>query len=286
MRLNQTEPSGGPRLGVLVVFVALAIVLMTIWYREGERGPIHRLRLGVQAATAPVSAGGEFLTRPARGLFAWATDLGVSRSQLEQLRSQNERLRTRVAELEEARLENERLRRLVKLAKAGGVTSRAARVIGRPTNSWEGIITIDLGTADGITAGMPVIGPRGLLGQTVEAAPSSSRVRLITDQRSGVAAMIQRNRSVGIVKGTLEGRLVLDFVSKETTVKAGDVVITSGLGGVYPKGIVIGEVSAVDRDSNALYQRIRVEPAGDIVGLEEVLVLVEEPEQPTLEGGE
>lgn len=285
MRLNQTEPSG-PRLGVLVVFVALSIVLMTVWFREGERGPLHRVRVGVQTVFSPVSAAGEFATRPVRGLFAWASDLGVSRSQLEQLRAQNESLRTRVAELEEAKLENERLRKLVRLTKAGGVKSKAARVIGRPTNSWEGIITIDLGTKDGVSVGMPVAGPRGLLGQTVEVGPSTARVRLITDQRSGVAAMVQRSRAVGIVKGTIEGRLDLDFVSRETTVKAGDVVITSGLGGVYPKGIVIGEVAEVDRTSNQLYQRIRVEPSGDISGLEEVIVLVGEPKQPAVEGGE
>lgn len=285
MRLNQTEPTG-PRLGVLVVFVALAVVLMTVWFRESETGPLHRVRLGVQAATAPVSAAGEFVTRPVRGLFSWASDLGVSRSQLEQLRSQNESLRTRVAQLEEARQENIRLRALLKLAKSGGVQSKAARVIGRPTNSWEGIITIDLGSKDGITVGMPVVGPRGLLGQTVEVASGSARVRLITDQRSGVAAMVQRNRAVGILKGTIEGRLDLDFISRETTVKPGDVVITSGLGGVYPKGIVIGEVAEVDKASNTLYQSIRVEPSGDISGLEEVLVLIGEPKQPSVEGGE
>jgi rod shape-determining protein MreC len=269
-----------------VLFIVLSIILMTVWFRESETGLLHRVRTGVHAVAAPLSATGEFATRPVRGAVAWVGDLGVSRSQLEQLREQNVRLRARVAELEEARLENVRLRGLVRLSQARELESVAARVIGRPTNSWEGVVTIDRGASDGVTAGMPVIGPQGLLGQIVDVAPASSRVRLITDQRSGVAAMIQRSRAAGILHGSIGGSLSMDFVSMETTVRAGDIVITSGLGGVYPKGLVIGEVSEVERAPGLLYQRIEVQPEGDIGGLEEVLVLIGETQATTPEGGE
>ncbi len=285
MKIQKTE-TPGPRPGWLILFVALSIVLITAWYREGSTGPLHRVKIGMQAATAPVQAGGELLTRPVRGLFAWAGDLGVTRSQLEELRKQNQSLRVRVAELEEARLENERLRALVDLPMAGELKSAAAHVIGRPSNSWDGVIVIDRGSADGIRSGMPVIGPQGLLGQTVTVAPGSSKVRLITDQRSGVAAMIQRTRAEGVVRGNLDGRLTLDFVSMDTPVKEGDVVITSGIGGVYPKGLPIGEVSEVKREPNALYQSIRVQPASDPSGLEEVLVIVGAPASAEPQGGE
>lgn len=273
MKIQRTE-TPGPRPGWLILFVALAIVLITVWYRESDTGPLHRVKTGVQVVAAPVQAGGELLTRPLRGLFAWASDLGVSRSQLQELREQNQSLRVRVAELEEARLENERLRALVDLPKAREARSVAAHVIGRPTNSWDGVIVIDRGSTDGVRTGMPVIGPQGLLGQTVTVAPGSAKVRLITDQRSGVSAMVQRTRSEGVVRGSIDGRMTLDFVSNDTPVEAGDVVITSGMGGVYPKGLPIGEVSEVRREANALYQYIRVEPASDPSGLEEVLVIV------------
>ncbi|TLM86989.1 MAG: rod shape-determining protein MreC, partial [Actinobacteria bacterium] len=156
MKVQSTEPSNGPRYGLLVLYIALSVVLITVWFRESESGPIHRVRAGFQTVTAPVSASGEFVTRPVRGLVAWASDLGVSRSQLEQLRDQNIRLRARVAELEEARVENARLRALVKLPAVREVESLAAHVIGRPANAWEGVITIDRGSADGIESGMPV----------------------------------------------------------------------------------------------------------------------------------
>lgn len=269
-----------------MVFVAVSVVLITVWFREPDGGLLHRGRSGFQTLTAPVSAAGEFVTRPVRGLVAWASDLGVTRSQLERLRDQNIRLRARVAELEEARLENVRLRALVHLPQVRAGASLAAHVIGMPVNAWEGVITIDRGTADGVKAGMPVVGAEGLLGQTVQVAKHSSRVRLISDQRSGVAALIQRNRAEGIVKGSIEGALSLDFVSRETTVRAGDVVITSGIGGVYPKGLVIGEVSEVDRRGDSLYQTISVKPASDLAGLEEVVVLVDQSATPIPQGGE
>lgn len=270
----------------MLVFVAVSIVLMTVWFREGDAGPIHKTRSAVQAATAPISAGGEWVSRPFRSFFSWAGDLGVSRTQLEQLRSQNESLRSRVAQLEEARLENERLQALLDVAQSQESSSVAAHVIGRPTNSWEGILIIDKGTSDGVAVGMPVVSARGLLGQTVSVSSNSARVRLITDQRSGVASMVQRTRAQGVTRGTLSGQLSLDFVSVKTTVKAGDAVITSGLGGVYPKGLVVGEVSAVNKQSNALYQEISVEPAAIITGLEEVLVLVGAPPAIQTEEGE
>jgi len=205
---------------------------------------------------------------------------------LEELRTENETLRSQVSELEEARLENERLKKLLDIAQAGELKVVGARVIGRMPNSWEGVITIDRGSADGIVNGMPVIGPDGLLGQTVEVVRHSAKVRLITDQRSGVAAMLQHGRATGIVRGTINGGLVLDFVSKEATVTVGDTVIASGLGGVFPKGLIIGEVTRIERDPAALHQKISVVPSGEVSALEEVLVLTEAPVVEVIQGGE
>jgi len=273
MKLPQPERSSTAT-GLLIVLVVVSIALTTVWYREGQRGPLHKTRLGVQVAAAPIGAVGEFVTRPIRGVISWVSDLGVSRSQLEALRQQNSQLRNQVATLEEARLENERLRALVNFVQANKLKSVGADVIGRPENSWEGVITIDKGTADGVQPDMPVVGAQGLLGQTTDVTSRSAKVRLITDPQSGVAALIQSNRAQGVVRGSIDGKVTLDFVSHETTVKAGDVVITSGVGGVYPKGLVIGEVTAVQNPPNSLYQDIQLAPASNLAGLEDVVVLV------------
>lgn len=285
MRINAPDKPG-PRPGILILFVVLAAVLITVWFREGDGGPLHRVRLTVQAAAAPLQTGGEIVTRPVRNAVSWAKDLGVSRDELQELRDQNQKFRVRLAELEEARLENERLRGLVELSQAQDLESLGARVIGRPASSWEGVITIDRGSSDGVAQGMPVVSTAGLLGQTVEVAAHSAKVRLITDQRSGVAALVQRSRADGIVHGSIDGDLTMDFVAQRAAAKAGDVVITSGMGGVYPKGLIIGEITSVERDASALYLDIEMTPAADIRGLEEVIVLVGTPETATQQGGE
>jgi len=285
MKLPHPEnPSNA--LGVVIVLVVASLVITTVWYREGDLGPIHKLRAGTHAVAAPLQATGEFVTRPVRGVLAWASDLGVSRSQLAALKKQNTELRSRVASLEEARQENERLRALFGFVQTAKLEAVGARVIGRPTNSWERVITIDRGSADGVRVGMPVLATEGLLGQTISVTNHSARVRLITDARSGVAAMIQSNRAEGVVKGSIEGQVTLAFVSRETTVKAGDVIITSGMGGVYPKGLLVGEVTAASQTPSSLFQDIKIAPAADLLGLEEVVVLTGTAPPTQIGGGE
>jgi rod shape-determining protein MreC len=285
MRLPQPEKSN-LQPGLLTALIVLSLLVTTMWFREGDQGVLHRLRGGLQAATAPVGAAGEFLTSPVRGMLAWVGDIGVSRSEFDALQKQNEKLRYTVAALEEARLENARLQSLVSFAQAAKVKALGAHVIGRPTQ-YDRVITLDRGSADGVEEGMPVVGTLelpsrsteastagGLIGQTINVTAHSAKVRLINDQSSGVAAMIQSNRANGIVRGSIEGGLSLEFVSHETTVRVGDVVITSGMGGVYPKGLVVGEVTKVVNLPSTLYQDLTLLPSADLSGSEEVLILV------------
>ncbi len=284
MRTPGSDTSPTARTLVLVGFVVLSLLLTTVYFREGGSGPIHQSRRALIAVAAPFEAAGEFVTRPLRAAGSWVSGLSVSRSEVGLLKRQNQELRARNAELEEARQENERLRSLVKFVETRDLESLGARVIGRRSNSWEGIITIDRGTAEGVEAGMPVIGDAGLLGQIVETSQHSSRVRLITDQRSGVAALVQRTRAEGVVRGSIDRSLTLDFASQEASLRVGDVVITSGMGGVYPKGIVIGEITKVRKPRNALSPTVSVQPSARLAELEEVLVLIGAP--PTTDVGE
>ena len=285
MKLPQPENSSSA-IGVVIALVVVSLIITTVWFKEGERGPVHKMRTGVLTVAAPLQATGEFLTRPVRGVFSWASDLGVSRSQLAALKVQNTELRNRVASLEEARQENERLRALFGFVQTGKLEAVGACVIGRPTNSWEQVITIDRGSADGIKVSMPVLATKGLLGQTISVTKNTARVRLITDARSGVAGMVQASRAEGVVKGSIEGNVTFDFISRETTIKAGDVIITSGMGGVYPKGLLVGEVTAANQTPSSLFQDIGVKPSADLGGLEEVVVLTGATPAEQLGGGE
>jgi len=271
---------------VLAALVVVALVITTVYFREGESGLFHSLRRGTQAALAPISAAGDWLFTPVFAVENYFGGLGVSREEIDALREQNTALRASVAELEEARLENERLQKIVGFIEASKLDALGARVIGRPPSAWEGSLLIDRGSADGVKTGMPVLAPEGLLGQTVEVTEHSAKVRLITDQRSGVAALIQATRAEGVVRGSIEGLLSMEYVSRTSTVTVGDIVITSGMGGIYPKGLMIGEVETMELDDNDLYPSISVRPTAQFEGIEEVVVLIGATPQPELGGTE
>jgi len=273
MRIGQPEPKrGNPRL--LITLVVLSLVMLTVYFRESDTGPLHRARSLTIEVTAPIARLGTAIASPFRSAGDWLEGLGASRDRLATLEAQNEELRARLAELEEARQENERLRALVEFAEERKLAKLGARVIRRPVSIWEGVIVLDRGSADGVEPGMPVIAAQGLVGQVAEVSPNACTVRLLTDQQSGVAAIVQSTRAPGVVRGSVSGELSLDFVDRTLLPVAGDVVITSGLGGVYPTGIVVGDVTAVDDRRGELYPRVTVESRVQVDRIEEVFILV------------
>ncbi len=272
MRTPEIDTSRG-NLIVLTILLVISVALTTIYFREGERGPLHQTRVGVLAVTAPLEQGGSWVAAPFDAVGSFFSGLGTSRSEIQQLRAQNEQLRTQVTQLTEQKLEYDRLTGLLALKQALKLPSTAARVIGLPTNSWEGALVVDKGSASGIKIGMPVVAVQGLLGQVTEVAPNASKIRLITDRRSGVAVFVQRTRASGIVHGSFGGILTLDFVDRSLKTQVGDVAVTSGLGGVYPKGIVVGDVSQIRDERDKLYPAITLTSPVPIGELEEVLII-------------
>lgn len=271
LEIDTRRGSGRPLL--LVGLVIVSLLITTAWYREGVNGPLHAMRRGITVVSQPLATFGTVVTSPIRGVASWFGGLSVDRSAYRRLQRQNLELKQRLAQLEEARLESERIRELVDFAETEDLKTTGARVIGRPTDSRQRTILIDRGTSSGVRRGDPVIAAGGLLGQVIEVTPWSSRVRLITDSQSGVAVLVQRTRVNGIVRGSVDGPLKLEFLDKGTLPKSGDVLITSGLGGVYPKGIVVGEVTGVTSRRADLFPLITVASRVDLSRIEEVLVL-------------
>ena len=272
-RLEIDTRRGAGRPFVLAALIVVALIVTTMWYREGESGPVHAARRGLVAVSTPFAAVGTWVATPFGAVGTWLGGLGVDRSAYNVLKAQNLELKQRLAALEEAKLENDRIRQLVDFAKAQNLPTVGATVIGRPTDSSQRSILIDRGTSSGVARGDSVIASGGLVGQVVEVTPWNAQVRLITDPESGVAVLVQRTRSSGIIRGTLEGPLALEFVEKKFAPVVGDVLLTSGLGGVYPKGIVVGEVTSVATPSTDLFPVITVATRVDIEHIEEVLVL-------------
>lgn len=273
-RLEIDTRRGAGRPILLVGLVVAALVLTTLWYREGTGGPLHSMRRGIVAVSQPFAAAGTVITTPIRAISNWLSGLGTSRGDYDSLKAQNLELKQRLASLEEAKLENERIRALVDFAKAQDLKTVGAGVIGRPTDSRQRSILIDRGTGSGVKVGDAVIAAGGLVGQIVEVSAWGARVRLITDSDSGVSVLVQRTRTNGIVRGSIQGPLQLDFIDKSLAPVRGDVLLTSGLGGVYPKDIVVGEVTDVSSQQVDLFPTITVASRVDIDRIEEVLVIM------------
>lgn len=252
--------------GLALVFMALLCYSLGI--RAADQGTwVEKLSLAL--GRPPLSVATMFRHGTA-GIWSILSPSGRS-----DLDTENRQLRAELVAQNELRHENERLRRLLGFVEEATVPTLAAHVIAEDASSWFRTIEIDRGAVDGIRDGMPVVDAAGLIGRIVRTTPHSSRVLLITDASSAVAVLVQDQRIRGVCRGQ-GGELALDFALLQDAIQVGDGVITSGLGGVFPKGLVVGFVRSVQREQFGLFQTIEVEPAVDFSRLEEVLVLLGE----------
>lgn len=183
----------------------------------------------------------------------------------------------------ELELSNRRLRELLNFYETVDVQTFAAEVVARDPSGWFKTIIIDKGSADGVKRSMPVVVAQGIVGQVVDVSRSYAKVLLIIDSNSSVDGLCQRTRARGLVKGATRERCNFVYVLRKDDVAVGDSVISSGLDGLYPKGLPIGRVSAVVRRNAGLFQTVEVEPYVNFDTLEEVLVILNAPKQESRE---
>ena len=255
--------------------VLLAFVFYSLHLKDKEHESIFER--GVLNFISPVNKVISRINNSTAGIWNDYADLVGVRKENKQLRESVKILNSRLIESNEAVLANERLKKLLDLKNPLKEPSLAASVIGEDGSPWFKTIMIDRGEVDGLREGMPVIAADGVIGQLIKVVAKSSRVLLITDHASGVAGIIQRSRARGVVKGKGGGRCTLEFALAEEDVKVGDLVITSGIGGVFPKGLNIGEVTMVKKGEYGIFQTVEVRPTVNLARLEEVLVLLQQP---------
>lgn len=260
-----------PLLAGCLILTALLLYSANLRHRE-KTTLVEKIVLEV---TAPLQKGIDLVYDTVDGWwrhYLWLVDV---KRENERLRAANLRLQAKLDSLREVRLANERLRRLLHFKKQTDLPALPARIIGDDASSWFRTVLLDKGSRDGIREGMPVVAAQGVVGRVVKVAPDASRVLLITDGSSAVAALVQRNRTRGVCRGQGES-LSLQFALRQKDLRVGDRVITSGTGGVFPKGLMIGRITEVSKESYGLFQTIEVKPAVDFSRLEEVLVLLKE----------
>lgn len=249
------------------------MLLLTFYLREGDAGAIHSLRGAVMTVTSPVRMLGGAVAAPFNALGNALGNAGASSETLSDLKAENERLTAEVAELSEAQETAARLEKLVGLQSTYNLTSTAARIIGSTGDAWTNAVIIDKGSNAGFEVGMPVCSSGGVIGQIIEVSATTSTVRLVSDEQSGISAMVQGSRAQGMLRGQADGSLRLEYVVADAEVSTGDIIITSGIGGSFPKGLPLGTVASIDRAANAVYYTIVVRAASTAESNEEVLVV-------------
>lgn len=187
------------------------------------------------------------------------------------LKSQIEVMKAKIAGLDEFVLENKRLKKLLDFKKSASRNAVSAQVIGRDPSNWTSIIYIDKGADDNIKKYMAVTTDKGLVGRVIEAGQASAKVMFITDPDSRIGILIQRTRHDGLLCGTLSRQCRMLYIHLEADIWPGDLVVSSGLGGSFPKGLMIGTVEDVFIDKSGLYQTAVIKPSVDLSRVEEVL---------------
>jgi rod shape-determining protein MreC len=262
------------------MYVVVGVVLLSafVFYSLNVKNKEHAnaFERGVMNLMAPLFGVVDRANGVVSAIWADYLDLINVRQENKQLRGSVKILNVRLLESGEAVLANERLKKLLDLKSSLRTSSVAASVIGEDGTPWFKTIMIDRGAADGLREGMPVVASDGIVGQLVKVAAGSSRVLLLSDHASSIAAIVQRSRARGVVKGKGGGRCALDFTLHEEDVKVGDTLITSGIGGVFPKGVPVGEVTMVKKGEYGIFQTVDVRPKVNISRLEEVLVILQE----------
>jgi rod shape-determining protein MreC len=254
-------------------FIAIAAFVLMGASRFTVLEPVESVTLDV---TAPIQNALSDTTRPVADWVNNITDAGSLAEDNKELRAENEALRNDLARAREDTTEIESLRDLAEVrAQFPQDTFLTSSVISRDASNLRSLVAIDSGRSDGVQEGMIVVTQgRSLVGTITKTFDDYAWVTLITDPKSAVSAIVQESRAEGVVAGNYDGDLVMEFVGQGAAVKDGDFVVTSGVGGGYPSGVVIGRVSNVQKTEQDLFQNVHVDHLASLSELEHVLVLM------------
>lgn len=256
------------RTGLWFVLVASAAVFLILLSQRGYLAPLQDV--GLRA----LSPFGRALTALAEGIRGLGE--GDPEERIAELEAENTRLRVRLAELQEAEEHARELAQLLAITEENPQRQLlAASVVERESSNLQELVAVNRGSSDGVREGMVALSPEGaLVGSVIRVFPSFAWIRLLTDAASSVNAEVQKADIRGVVVGHPGGRVTMELVSLTAVLRPGDTVVTSGLGGSYPPGLLIGEVAGIERSGQELFAEVEVRPSADLASLDSVLVLL------------
>ncbi|MGC9520879.1 MAG: rod shape-determining protein MreC [Anaerolineae bacterium] len=281
---------GGPWLAWVLLIVALTLIVL------GESGTLSPLENLLSYVIAPIERGVSTAIGSLRIFTRSTRDIQTLQQQVEELQRVNDALVQENFRLREYQAENEELRRQLNYVRENPTYGRVGAdvleqgcliypcgdVVGQDTNPYLRYLIINAGSRDGVAAGMPVVtGGAAMVGRIVRTLPNLAYVQLINDPASTVAAMLQQSRVTGLLRGTEDGRLLMTNILPDEEVAEGETVISSSIGGLLPRGLILGQVESVSYQESDLFQQATIRAAVDFRRLETLLVITDFP-QPDL----
>lgn len=258
---------------IIMIAMLAIIIVVIVTLTTGSRNQVSGPESLVGSVFKPFTSLAARMVNFTRNSVSNIAEMGSLREKNKLLNQQVITLKAQVREVETLRQENQRLREMLDFKNTHSEFELVgASIIGKDPSNIFSMFIIDKGESSGIHKNMPVVTNKGLVGHVMETGSNWAKVLPICDQRSSVSIIINRTRDAGILKGNNNFKLEAQ-ISPEAAVIEEDEVITSGMGGVYPKGLVVGEVSHIQTDTSLLLKVINVEPAVDFEKLEEVFIL-------------
>jgi rod shape-determining protein MreC len=257
---------------IILIFIALTLISSNAGKRRSW-SPVEQVLVEL---TAPIQKYTKKTADTVEGLWLRYFALINLREENDRLKKEVDSLRMENARYREIAAASRRLQDLLEFKETLSRPVREAQVIGRDPSGWFESVIIDKGKNSGLKVNMPVVDARGVVGRLVSVSANYAKVLLLIDQNSAVDCLIQRSREKGIVKGLSSGLCKLDYVVRAGDVVAGDLVVTSGMDRVFPKGLPVGQVVEVEDTPWDFFKDIKVKPMVDFAKLEEVLVIMKE----------
>lgn len=271
--MSVVEPGGKNRAPLVLVILLIAQLLSMSWYGRTKDGRPNLLLSWVLTAVYPVQKAGGGVGSFTSGIWNGYIALRGAKEENIRLKAENDQLRQEVFKLKEEVSANRRVVGTLELQQTLPYKSVAAQVIARSGNEFFNKIIIDKGRSAGIKLHQAVITPAGVVGRVIGLGPVAAQVQLLTDNYAGIGAQLSDSRAYGEVKGVGRAFAEMRNVSGLEPVKDGEAIITTGLDGIYPKGLLIGYVQEIGLGSGAKSHRIVVRPAAQLDALQQVLVL-------------
>jgi rod shape-determining protein MreC len=265
------------RYGLLGTVLVVSLLLLTVQTRGRGASAAGEI---VATVLTPIQSGLMRLHHGAVGIWTSYADWKAVRRENAALRLEAERLRVEALQTAETAQENARLRRLLALRERLPLATLSAEVIGRDAGGWVRALTVNQGSRQGVKLLTPVIVPEGLVGRVVQVHSTASVVQLLTDPASTVGAVVQRTRTPGLAEGDAAGAIRFKFMARDgAQLGPGDLVVTSGIGNLFPKGLPVGRVVRIEDKGSALFSFAVLAPTVDFSRLEEVLLATEQSAQ-------